>query len=249
MKKFLIFLVVLAAVAGGAYYWWQANAQRIIGDEVRRIAAGFFANPENLDVKTEKLRLTTLHSARVGQLVITGANLKLRKGGTLAQAKLVFTDLDVSGPPFHLSGVGGGYYQATMTDDAVTEYLHQRKLRIGGGLMQIPLDTLTVTFTRREGAVIKGQVSALGRAVPLSARGPLVESSKGNQIDLRIEKVTAGKRFSLGIQPIMDALDVLNPVVDLSEWPLQSDITTIKTDNGKVTVSGKITGVRQGFLP
>jgi hypothetical protein len=248
MRRFFIFLAVLAIALLGLYVWWQRNATRVITAAIQSQARGFFDNPQQLKVENDPVRLIGLRQARVPKLVISGQDLRVKgKGGKLAYAKLVLKDIDVSGPPFHFVGVGaGGYYSVTVTDRDVTDYLRTRGIHIPIPIpgVKIPTDTLSVVFTKKQGTTILGEyrVPILNKLMQVKVIGSLVPSSKVGQVDLRVRNIA-------GIETRTDALSVLNPIIDVSAWPIDADIKRVVTTNGKVTINGSITGIRPSLLP
>ncbi len=251
MKRFLIFIAVLAIALGGLYIWWQMNATRLIDAQVKTLARNFFLNPENLTVDSKPVKMIGLLQARVPRVVIAGKNLQLRSGGRLASVKLVLTDIDVAGPPFHFSGVGGGAYTVSATDKDITAYLRKRGINISG-IATIPLDTLNITFAKKTGTTLTGSAAVnlpfLHHKVPLLADGDLVPSSKNGQLDFRVKHVKL-EGLSIGIKQVTDALAVVNPIVDVSDWPLSSDIKSVKTGDGIIVLHGQVTGIRPSFFP
>ncbi|MHB9026547.1 MAG: LmeA family phospholipid-binding protein [Armatimonadota bacterium] len=245
MRRFFIFLAVLAIALLGLFVWWQRNATRVITTAIHNQARNFFDNPRQLRVENKPIKLTGLRQARVPQLVISGTDLRVQgEGGKLAFVKLVLTDVDVSGPPFHFVGVGSGYYMVKVTDRDVTDYVRRRGIRILTG--KIPTDTISVIFTKKEGTTILGKYTLpiINKAVQIKAVGSLVPSSKLGQVDLRVRQVggVAAKQFT-------DAVTVLNPLIDVSSWPIEADIKSVTTTNGKVAITGRITGIRPSLLP
>ena len=239
MKRFVTFILVLAIAVGGVYFWWQANARRIMTAQVREMARGFFVNAGELHVDNDPVKMTGWRTARVPKLVVSGRKLQLRNGPELSMAKLVLKDIDVTGPPLHLSGVGGGSYTATITEQAATSYLRARGIAVHG--FKIPLDTLAISFSREHGAKLSAEMvlPVLNTHIPLSASGKLVASSRNGQVDFRVEQMS---------KPLADLLATLNPVIDVSEWPLNADIIP-EIGNGSVTLHGKITSVQPSWLP
>jgi len=247
MKRFLVFLLVLAIAVGGVYIWWQFNAHRFLTQEMKRIGRSFFVNADSLSVENGPVVLTGLREAKVSKLIISGDELVLRDGPILKHAKLILKDVYVSGPPFNISRLNGGVFTATVTDTAVTEYLHKR----GGGLRlvaKIPLDSVTVKFAKA-GASVLAQIPdpLFGKPLSVTASGKLVPSSKIGQIDYQVRNV-AVSGVNLAIKPVIDALGVLNPVVNVSEWPIMCEFTHIATGDGIVTLTAQISGLRQRSL-
>jgi len=249
MKRFLITLAVLAVVLGGVYLWWQMKATEIITAQVHSMARGMFVNGDALQVENKPVKMLGLRQARVPQLVITGKDLELRNGGKIASAKLVLQDLDVSGPPFHFSGVGSGYCMVTATDKDVTAYMQKRDIGLPGGKLNI----LFVGFSKQNGALLKGEgVVKLPfvkeQHFPITATGNLVPSSKVGQVDFRVHDVKVDK-LSIGVKQVTDAIGIVNPVIDISDWPLITDIKQVNTGNGTIQFKAQITGVRPSLLP
>ena len=251
MKRFFIFLLILAIALGGLYVWWQLNAVRVIDAQVKELARGFVLNPENLTITTKPAKMIGLREARLPLLIISGKQLRLRSGGQLAYAKLLLKNVDVSGPPFHFSQVGGGNYTIVATDKDVTDYMRKRGVTLHG-LSLIPLDTLKVGFSQASGTTVSGQAALnlpfIHQKIPMVASGELLPSSKVGQVDFRVKTVKL-VGISLGVKQVTDALGVINPVVDVSEWPLESEIKSVKTGDGTVTLRAQITGVQPSLLP
>ncbi len=247
MKGCLRFLVVLAVLAGIGYFWWQSNAQRMIEAEVKRQGKHFFVNTDALQVKNDPVTLLDLRRAKVPKLVISGEDLQLRAGLMLKSVKLVLTDVVVSGPPFNISHVGGGYYTATVTDGAVTEFVRKRigSLPIAGRA----LNDLTVHFGegRAHNTVVGAwDVPLLGKR-DVIANGYPVPAGQIGKIDFRVTDVSVAG-LKMDAKPVVDALNLLNPVVDVSEWPLDSDFKSVTTHPGTVTVKAEISHWRGGGL-
>jgi|GEM_PF-2077322 len=244
MKRLLVFLVVLAVAAGGLYLWWRIKAVNMVTEGVYSACRGLVANPANLKVTLPKsVKITGFGRATVPQLIIKGTDLTLRNGPKIASAKLVLDNLQIAGPPFRFTDVAGGYYLLTVTDDDVTAYLRKRGVRFA--IVRIPLDTLTVRFDKKEGAILNGEaVVPIIKNVPLAVTGKLVPSSINNQVDYKIEQIKVEKLSIGAIKPVEQALAKINPLITFSDWPFQSDITEIKTGNGAAGLKGRITGVR-----
>lgn len=251
MKRFAIVLLILAVAAGAGYIWWQRNATRIINAQVQQLGRRFFTNPENLTVENAPVRVMGLNTARVPRMVISGKDLVLRDGPTLAYAKLVLTDATVTGPPFRLSKLASGSFNVRVTDSAVTQYIHERGGSLGG-VKLIPLDTVDVKFVPGAAAqtIVKAEakVAKFNLRLPITANGVLVPASTAGQIDLRIEKVKVSERFSVGVKEAKDALRVINPIVDFSSWPITTEFDSIKSGQGYIVVQGKFTGVERSLL-
>ncbi len=248
MKRFLIFLVVLGVALAGLNAWWQRNATRVIAMQVTQLCQGFFVNPQKLAVRNDPVRMIGLREARIAKLVVQGDDLVLRGGPRVAHVKLVLRDVDVSGPPFHFIGVGGGSYTVTITDDAVTQFLRQRGISFGGG-GRIPLDTLAVAFSRKTNTTVAAQLAVplLGE-VPVSATGTLMPSRVDGSVDFRILTVALGKA-SIGHKLVRDTLGRLNPIITVSDWPLISQISRITTGDGTVAIQATVTGINPSLLP
>ncbi len=245
MKRFFGFLLICAIGLGVLYYWWQHHATAVIQSEVQRIAHGFFTNPEALTVTNDPVRMVGLRAARVPKLVIAGKALELHDGPTLDRAKLVLKDVEVSGPPFHLTRIGSGYYVLQVSGEALTDFLHQRGGRLGS-VVRVPLDTLDITFSRKAGAIVSGEMLVLGHHLPLRASGPLVTTDKPGVVNFRPVRFQASK-YTAEIPQADKLLGFLNPVLDLSAWPMVSHIVAIDHHDGYVVLRGKITGARQGW--
>ncbi|MHB9129525.1 MAG: LmeA family phospholipid-binding protein [Armatimonadota bacterium] len=250
MKRFLIFLCVLGVGLLGLYVWWQRNATRIISEQVKQRVNEFFVNAQDINVENDPIKLIGWRNARVPKLTISGKDLQLKKGGTLASVKIVLKDIDVSGPPFHFTKIGNGSFQVTVTDKAVTEYVKNRDVRLAA-VVKIPTNSVTVRFSKAQGTVLKGDIvlPIIGTRVPVVASGTLVPSSKGDQVDFRVKNVDISRLRGIGDKQVTEAFSILNPVVDISSWPVESEIDGVKTGDGVVVVHGKITGAQRSFLP
>jgi len=245
MKRLLVFLVVLAVALGGLYLWWQVKAVQMVTDGARNLCRGLVTNPASLRITVPKpVKITGIGRAVVPQVVIKGQGLKLRNGPELASAKLVLNDLAVAGPPFHFAGIGDGYYRLTVTDDAATAYLRKRGMRVVG--LHVPLDTLTVTFAGKGGAVLTGEVAIplINKRFPLTARGALIPSSINGEVNYKVSQIIVERTMFTAPKQVEKALTVLNPVITFADWPFQSDITKLTTGAGTVTLEGRITNVR-----
>ena len=238
MKRVLIFFFVLALALGGGYLWWQANATRIITAQVQQLARGFFVDAAELTVHNDPIKIVGLTQARVPKLTISGQHLHVRNGPEITAAKLTLTDLDVTGPPIHCTGVGEGAFTVTVSQEAATKELNKRGIPI----------PLSVTFSRKEGTKLAGEKEVIiplvntHLRIPFVATGKQVAASKNGQVDFRVDRVTVAQA-AITIKQVTDALAVINPVIDVSDWPFVTDITPV-TNNGSVTLHGKITGVR-----
>ncbi|MHB0936952.1 MAG: LmeA family phospholipid-binding protein [Armatimonadota bacterium] len=248
MKRLLTFLIVLAVALGGLYVWWQIKAVQMVTDGVKTACRNLVTNPDSLEVSVPKpVKITGIGRATVPQVVVTGQNLTLRKGPDIAAAKIVLNDLSVSGPPFHFSGIGDGYYNLTVTDDAATAYLQKRGVKVAG--LRIPLETLKVSFAGKGSTVINGEVSVKVPLVgekrfPLTARGKLLPSNLNGEVNYKVSQIAVQNTKFAPLKQVEGALAVINPVITFADWPFQSDITRITVDHGKATVAGRITGVR-----
>jgi len=248
MKRLFTFLIVLAVALGGLYLWWQVKAVQMINDGVKTSCRNLVTNPDLLEISVPKpVKITGIGRATVPQIVIKGQNLTLRNGPDLASAKIVLNDLAVAGPPFHFSGIGDGYYKLSVTDDAATAYLQKRGMKVAG--LRIPLETLKVTFAGKGIAVIDGEIGVkvplLGeKRFPLTASGKLMPSNFNGQVNYKLSTFTVDKLPLNFRNQVEGALSVVNPVINFSDWPFESDISNITVDAGKATVAGRITGVR-----
>jgi len=241
VKRLGWFLVLLAVLVGGGYWWWQANASRIITAQVREMTRGFFVDAKQLTVSNTPIHLLGLRQARVPSLTISGQQLQLRNGPQIADAKLTLTDLDVVAPPVHCTHVGGGTFTATVSQGAVTDYLRKRGI------------PLTVSFTQAGGTKLAGEkevtIPLLNThlRIPFVAIGKLTAAKTNGQVNFHADHVTVAQA-AITVKQVTDALELLNPVIDLSGWPLISEITPV-THDGSVTLHGKITGVQPSLLP
>lgn len=114
------------------------------------------------------------------------------------------------------------------------------------GFKAVPLDTLSVRFLDAPGAVaqLKGEatIPIIQKQVPFSVSGNLVTtSSDPGQIDFRPQGVS--------IKKIRDSLRIVNPMVDLSGWPVNIRVESIKTAAGIATIRGVVTGANDSLLP
>lgn len=252
MKRFLGFIIFCGILALVVYIWWQHNAVRIITAQVRQQGDKFFSNAENITIGPDNLsvKLVNLHSARIPKLIISGNQLQLRNGPELSSAKLVLNDVTVSGPPFHITSIGSGSYLVKVNDTAVTEYLHSRGGSVAG-FKVVPLDSLSVKFLggRAQTTEVNGAATlkALNIRVPVTASGRLVPSSDLGKVDLRIMNVKI-ERLSIGVKEVRDALGVINPVIDLSKWPVTTEVKSIQTTKGSATLRGTVTGMSKSLI-
>ena len=254
MKRFLGFLLLLAILAGGGYYWWQQNAARIMGEQVQQMAQKLVVNPDQLLIRPKALsiHMKDLHTAVISELIISGKDLKLRNGLTLSAARLAMHDVEFSGPPFRITGIGSdSSFILKVTDSAVTQYLHTRGGQIARMKNVIPLDTITVRFhpVAHMNTSLSGQadVPLLGQ-VPISADGELVATTTPGQIDMNFKRVTVS-RLSFGVQDVTNHLAVVNPIIDISEWPIKPDFTSIKcAQPGLMELRGNIVGANSSLL-
>jgi len=244
MKRLLVLLIVLAVAVGGLYLWWQIKSTKMVTAGVRVACRGLVANPDNIEVTLPKpVQINGVGRATVPQIIIKGKELTLEDGPRIASAKLVLNNLRVAGPPFRFTGVAGGYYLLSVNDDDVTDYLRRRGVRFA--IVRIPLDTLTVRFDKKEGAILNGEaVIPVIKNVPLAVKGKLVPSSVNNQVDYRVEQIKIQKLSISAMKPVEQALTKINPLITFADWPFRSDITDIDTGNGIVNLKGRITGVR-----
>lgn len=250
MKRFFIFLVVVGIALAIGYFWWKTNSQKIISQQVIKIAQSFFTNPEAITVKNDAIKMTGLRSAEVAKLTIFGNNLMLKNGLQFAYAKVVLSHVGIIGPPFHLSKVSSGSYTVKVTDQAVTNYLHKRGGGIGG-INVVPLSSMTVKFVKDliNPTILSGKatIPLINQSVPITAMGKLVPASSQGKVDMRISTV---KVTSIGIKAksIENALTVVNPIVDISNWPVICEVTSIRAEQGYVVVQGKIIGIEPSLI-
>jgi hypothetical protein len=248
MKRLLVFLIVLGVGLGGLYLWWQIKAVKMVTEGVHSACRGLVTNPANLEVTVPKpVKITGIGRATVPQLIIKGQELTLENGPKIAAAKLVLNNLEVAGPPFHFTGIADGYYLLSVTDDDVTAYLRKRGLTFA--VARIPLDTLTVRFAGKEGAVLDGHVRfslpVIGeKRVPLTVKGMLIPSNINGEVDYKVRQVIVEKTKFTAPKMVEDSLAKINPVITFADWPFLGDITRIDTTDGMVTMNGRITGVR-----
>ena len=243
LTRLFIFLIVLAVAIGGLLLWWQANAARVITETVHERARNLVVNPENLTVDLPKaVQMVSLRQALVPTILISGKNLELHEGPTVADATIKLEDISVAGPPFGFKGLTNGTYALTFKDTDVTTYLRKRGVKFAA-VAKMPLDTLTVKFAST-GVHLTGEWNAplVGR-IPLSAKGTLVPSSRNGEIDLKIasSKDVKLSRYAIGVEPVVKALSNLNPVVSVSEWPFMANVTKITFGNGTITIYGTVT--------
>jgi hypothetical protein len=244
MKRFLIFLAVLGIALGGLLFWWQRNARQVIAGVVRERAGAFVLNADNLTVTNDPVQMISFSEARVPKLVISGKELLLKDGPTLASAKLVIHDLKVAGPPFDFAGIKDGTFTVTVSDAAVTDFLRKRGVNFAS-VVHIPLDTLSVNFLKPNETRLRGAVKLpLGKQVALTATGKLVTAATPGKIDFKVKQVNV----PIGGDQVAAALEKLNPVVDLTEWPVVCTVTKISSGKGAATISGTITGIRTKSL-
>lgn len=252
MKRFFTFLLVLAIALGGLYVWWQRNARQVLTNAVLSEARGFVLNADNLSVTNDPVAMTGLRSARVPKLVISGKELLLKKGPSLAYAKLVLHDVDVSGPPFALSGIKDGAFTVTVTDAAVTDYLRKNGVNIGS-VVHIPLNTLSINFLRKDETRLRGEAKLpFNQKAMLTATGALQPAATPGKVDFHVTKIEIPfiEKIPGAEQGIANALEKLNPVVDLTEWPVVCTVTKITSGKGSATLSGTIQGIRaKSLLP
>lgn len=248
IRRLFTFLIVLVLAVGGLYIWWQVKARGVITAAVQEQSCALVANPANLQVDMPKpVTLIGLGHAMIPALTIKGKDLVLKDGPAIKQMKITLQEVEVSGPPFHFAGVSKGYYTFTVQDSAVTAYLRKRGVKIGGFGTKIPLDTLTVTFSKAQSTVLNGEVILpIFGHVPLTARGQLIPSSRNGEIDFKVHgNDVSFARQNIGVGPVLNALSQLNPVVTVAEWPFLGDIDGIATTNGAVTIHGHVTAFQR----
>jgi len=245
MKRLLAFLIVLAVILGGLYIGWQIKAVQMVTEGIRTACRDLVANPDNLEISVPKpVNITGIGKATVPQIVIKGQHLQLQNGPELANAKLVLNNLAMTGPPFHFTGIDNGYYRLSVTDDAATAYLRKRGVKVIG--LQVPLDTLTVTFAGKGKTLLTAEavIPIINKRFPLTVLGTLLPSSINNEVNYKVTQISVEKTPLIPMKQIEGALSVINPVISFADWPFQSDITGIKVDTGTATVAGRITAVR-----
>lgn len=253
MKKLLMVLVVLSIILGGAYLWWQRNASRLITTQVQAMAKQFFVNPEALTISPENMnvKMRGLQTAVIPQVVIEGKNVEMRKGPRLASVKVDMRNLEVTTPPFRLSKIEKGWFVASITDEELTAYLHKRGGSIAG-LSVVPLNSISVSF-------VDAPLNTLVRAnaklrpgvleIPLIARGVLVPTGQAgamNKIDYQIKKIDNVPKAAIDL--VSDSLGVINPVYNMSDWPVETNIEKITISKGLLVVRGTVKGVTNQFF-
>lgn len=255
MKKLLVVLLIIAIALGGAYFWWQRNASRLITTQVQAMAKNFFVNPEVLTISPEKLavKMRGLQTAVIPQVVIEGKDVQMRKGPRLASVKLDMRNLEVTTPPFRLSKIERGWFVASITDEELTAYLHKRGGSIAG-LSVIPLDSINVSFvdaSLNTVAQAKAKLRPGVLEIPLTARGVLVASGQAgsmNKIDFQIKKIDGVPNMAIDL--VAKSLAVINPVFNMSDWPIETNIEKITITKGMLTVRGTVKGVtNQSLMP
>jgi hypothetical protein len=223
---------------------------------VRRLAAGFFedAGPDTLAIEHSGVKPLGLQKARVAKLTVRNIEdreLALRDGPRLREATLTLKDVEVTGPPFRYSGIGGGSFRIRMTESAVTEYLVRRGIKISVGNIAVPLKGLKVSFLDKGQARLSAGISVpIAGTVTAAATGRLVASTvTPGSIDFVVDpkdvKVVGNSQLGAMIaKPVSDGIQRLNPLVTTEDWPVTVDKVKVETRAGFVTISGDITGVR-----
>lgn len=248
MKKLLVVLLVIAIILGVGYFWWQKNASRMITAQVQTMAKQFFVNPEALTVSPENMavKMRGLKTAVIPQVVIEGKNVQMRKGPMLASVKLDMRNLEVTTPPFRLAKIEKGWFVASITEGELTSYLHKRGGSIAG-ISIIPLDSIYVSFVD---APLNTVVSAKAKLrpgvleIPITARGVLLPSGQAgtmDKIDFKIKKIDGVP--NMAIDTVSKSLGIINPVYNLSNWPIETNIEKITVTKGMLTVRGTVNGV------
>ncbi|OPZ82878.1 MAG: hypothetical protein BWY76_02546 [bacterium ADurb.Bin429] len=80
----------------------------------------------------------------------------------------------------------------------------------------------------------------IGKEVALTATGTLVPAATPGKVDFKVKQVNVPV---IGKQ-VATALEKLNPVVDLTEWPVVCTVNTITSGKGTATFAGTITSIR-----
>ena len=254
MRKLLIFILILAVLCGAGYYWWQQNAQRLITERVHAMAGQFFSNPEALTIGPDNLtvKMKGLKAAQVPQLVISGKDVQMRNGPLLASAKFDLRNIDISGPPFRMTNIERGWFVASVNDTEVTNYLRQRKGSIAG-VAVIPLNTVTVIFKDevQHNTTLRAEATlpTSSIAIPLTARGvltPAGQTGRMQQVEFQVKKFDGVPAIATSL--VGRSLSLINPVFDLSKWPLETNIEKVVIEDGRATIRGTINGVKDQFL-
>lgn len=253
MKKFLVVLLVIAIALGGAYFWWQKNASRLITSQVQAMTKHFFVNSEVLTVSPDNLaiKMRDLHTAVIPQVVIAGNDVEMRKGPRLSSVKLDMRNLEVTTPPFRLSKIEKGWFVASVTDQELTAYLKKRGGSIAG-ISVVPLDSLNVSFVNAQFNTVVNANAKLRPGVleiPLIAHGillPAGQVGEMNKINFDIKKMDGVPNIAIDL--VAKSIAIINPVFNMSDWPVKINIEKITVVKGLVTVRGTITGVTNQFF-
>lgn len=249
MKRFFLFLILLAIAAGVGYWWWEQHSARVLDEQVRNLCSRFVVNYDALDVTSSHLRVTGLREGKVASVKVSGKDLELANGPTLAEAELQVNDLTIEGPPFRLTGISGGTFRIVVRDKDVTSFVQNRGLRLPG--VSIPMKGLSVSFGNDKVTTMKLSITLpIIGLTTISAGGELKAESSPGKVDF----IPDPAQVSVGGKPLppvlgtpISLLNRLNPVINTDDLPFVCELSSISTREGEVTLSGNITGTKLGF--
>ena len=246
MKKLLIFLAIILILAIVAYVWWIHNAERIVTGRVQQIAQEFFVNTDNIKAEHNKISITSWKSATVGSFTISGENLELKGGGRVKNANIVLKDIQLSMPPVRLIGIGSGTYDIELTAEDINSYLRAKKgVTLLDGM--IPVSSIRFTSSTTESQFSGVVEIPFISKVPWTVTGKLDKNSSEKGINFVPQKVNISK-INISGSGIMKAVSAINPIIDISSWPVDMNIKKITPTKTGVKLNGELLNFKDGVL-
>ena len=246
MKKLLIILIILCLIGVAVYFWWMKNAERIVTARVQDLAQEFFVNTENIVASHEDITILSWNRAIVGKLNISGENLELKGGGRIKNTSIILEGIQFSMPPARITGIDSGTYLLDLSTEDINSYLRSKK---GATLLDgmIPVSSIrfspSPSVTQFSGVV---EIPFISK-VPWTVTGQLNKSSDEKGIDFLPEKANISK-VSFSGNVLMKAVSAINPVVDISSWPVDMTIRKITATKEGIKFNGDLLRFKDGVL-
>ena len=246
MKKLLIILIILCVIGVVLYFWWMKNAERIVTSRVQELAQEFFVNTENIVASHEDITILSWNKATVGKLKIGGENLELKGGGRIKNTNIILEGIHFSMPPARITGIDSGTYMLDISTEDINSYLRSKKgVTLLDGM--VPVSSIrfapSPTVAQFSGVV---EIPFISK-VPWTVTGKIDKSSDEKGIDFIPEKANISK-VSLSGNVLMKAVSAINPVVDVSSWPVDMTIKKITSTKEGIRFNGDLLRFKDGVL-
>ena len=247
MKKLLIIIGLLVIIVIAGFVWWTKNSERLITDKIQETAGEFFVNTENIEISYNKISIKNWSTAFIDNITISGTNLELKGGGRVKNANIILNGVHISMPPVRLTDIDSGEYLISLSTDDINSYLRAKK---GVTLLDGMIPVSSIRFAPgTKNSIFSGvvEVPIISTKIPWKVNGNIVKSENGEGIDF-VPKSADISKVKISATVLMKAIANINPIVDVSSWPVDMNIQKITPSESGIEFSGKLINFKDGML-